>query len=413
MNDQPAEQADVRRGNLSLVLRRIRDAGPRSRARIAAETGLTRATVSSLVADLVTRGLLHEGELRPTGGSGRPGQWYELSDRVYGVGAEISVDYLSVIVLDLSGAVRVNQRRAYDVPRSTPAQTLDAVGALVADAVGAVGGWPSGLGVATPGNVDAGSGRVEYAPTIGWSGVPVVTELTTRLGEQAGPVEVGNDVQLSAIAEYALGVAAGTPHLAYLSGEMGVGAGVVVEQGRLLRGAQGHSGEIGHLPLNPEPAACPCGRRGCWETMVGLGALLRLAADPGDPVHDPERDLEDRLAELHRRAAAGDARTLAALDQIATGLGLGASVLVNMVNPAVLVLGGYFAALGQYLLPGVRRELADRVVAPDAAACRVELSHLGFTAAALGGAYAALQRVLADPTRVPPLGLTRARGPST
>ena len=398
---RPAEQADVRRGNLSLVLRRLRSAGPRSRARLAEETGLTKATVSSLVADLVERGLLREGELPRTGSSGRPGQSYELADRVYGIGAEVSVDYLSVIALDLRGEIRIHRRIGYDVPRAAPGRTLDALAALVRDAVAEAGGWPAGLTVASVGGVDVTTGRVDYAPTIGWHEMPLAKELASRLGEPAYPVEVENDVKLSAIAEYAMGAAAGTPDLAYLSGEMGVGAGVIAG-GRLLRGTRGHSGEIGHLPLNPEPAPCPCGRRSCWETMVGLGALLGLAADPDDPVHDPERDLEDRLAELARRARAGDARTLAALERISAGLGLGASVLINMVNPAVLVLGGYFAVLGEHLLPGVRREIAARVVAPDAGGCRVELSRLGFTAAALGGAHAALDRVLDDPTTVPP-----------
>ena len=129
-----------------------------------------------------------------------------------------------------------------------------------------------------------------------------------------------------------MGSEARTPDLVYLTGEVGVGGGVIVA-GQLLRGAGGLSGEVGHTALGDPDAVCGCGRRGCWETVVGLSALLREAADPDDPVHDPARDLETRLAEIARRADAGDARTLAALQKVGTGLGTGAAVLINLFNP--------------------------------------------------------------------------------
>src|SRR5206468_8082878 len=116
--------------------------------------------------------------------------------------------------------------------------------------------------------------------------------------------------------------------------------------------------------------------------------------------HDPRRDIEERLAELRHRAERGDARTLAALTKIGTALGLGASVLLNMVNPSVLVLGGYFALLGDFLMDGFTRELHAKVLAEDIGGCRVELSALGLAAAGHGGAHLALERVLADPTLV-------------
>ncbi len=195
-----------------------------------------------------------------------------------------------------------------------------------------------------------------------------------------------------------MGSRAGTQHLVYLTGETGVGGGVMVD-GQLLRGAEGFSGEIGHMPLNPGGHLCGCGRRGCWETMVGLAALLRMAAAEDDPVRDPSLDLERRLAMVRDRADRGEPRTLDALKLVGEALGLGASILVNVFNPRVLVLGGYFASLGGYLLDPMLAELHARVIAPDA--CQVVLSTLGFTAAARGGAHVALEAVLDDPTLVP------------
>jgi predicted NBD/HSP70 family sugar kinase len=175
----------------------------------------------------------------------------------------------------------------------------------------------------------------------------------------------------------------------------------VIVAGRLLRGADGLSGEVGHIALGDPEQVCGCGRRGCWETAVGLAGLLRAAADPDDPVHDPERDLEDRLAEVARRAEAGDERTLAALSAVGTALGSGAAVLINLFNPRVVVLGGYFAVLGRFLLEPLTAQLHARVFGPGLAGAHVVLSTLGFTAAVRGGAHLALEAVFDDPTLVP------------
>ena len=397
----PADQAAVRRGNLGLVLRLLRDAGPRSRARIAQETGLNKATVSSLVAELADRGLVSTGEVDRAGAVGRPGLTVHLDGAgVCGIGVELNVDYVAVLALDLRGEVRFERRVALDVPALGAERTLDEVARLVAEALAAVpDAVPVGLTVAVPGLVRSGDGVVTDAPNLGWRDVPVLAGLTARL-DPGCPVRAENDANLSAIAEWARGPEARTPDLVYLTGEVGVGGGLVVD-GRLLRGAAGFSGEVGHTPLGDPAVVCGCGRRGCWETVVGLGALLRAAADPGDPVRDAGRDLESRLAELAARADAGDRRTLDALAAVGAGLGAGAAVLINLVNPQVVLLGGYFAVLGRFLLEPMTAVLRDRVLAADLGGARVVLSTLGFTAAVRGGAHVALEQVFDDPTLVP------------
>jgi predicted NBD/HSP70 family sugar kinase len=397
----PADQAAVRRANLGLVLRHLRDAGPRSRARIAQETGLNKATVSSLVAELADRGLVTTGEVDRGGSVGRPGLTVHLDGTgVCGIGVELNVDYIAVLVLDLRGDLRFEHRVALDVPALGAERTLDEVARLVREGIAAAGGAvPVGITVAVPGLVRSGDGVVPDAPNLGWHDVAVAAGLTARLGPGC-PVRVENDANLSAIAEWAMGPEARTPDLVFLTGEVGVGGGLVVD-GRLLRGTAGFSGEVGHTPLGDPAVACGCGRRGCWETVVGLGALLRAAADPDDPVRDSGRDLETRLAELAARADAGDRRTLDALAMVGTGLGTGAAVLINLVNPQVVLLGGYFAVLGRFLLEPMTAELRDRVFAADLAGARVVLSTLGFTAAVRGGAHVALEQVFDDPTRTP------------
>src|SRR3954470_16062849 len=162
--------------------------------------------------------------------------------------------------------------------------------------------------------------------------------------------------------------------------------------GRLVRGASGLAGELGHMPLDPAGKPCGCGRSGCWETVVGLGALMRAAAGSEDALHDPTLDHAERLLELRRRALAGDHRTLRALYEVGVALGLGIALLVNVFDPAAVVLGGYFAALGDQLLEPLNEELSRRVVAP-VLRCRIALSVLGSSAAARGGAQVALDAV--------------------
>jgi predicted NBD/HSP70 family sugar kinase len=152
--------------------------------------------------------------------------------------------------------------------------------------------------------------------------------------------------------------------------------------------------------VEPQGRRCGCGRVGCWETVVGLRALLDLAADPDDPVRNPALHVDERMTELNRRADLGDTRTLDALAHVAGWLGAGAAVLVNALNPAAIVLSGYYAAVGEHLRPTLEARLRAGVLAPDAGGTRIELSTLGFTASVRGGAGLSLDTVFADPTRV-------------
>ncbi len=409
----------LRRQNLATVLRELRAAGPRSRARIAADTGLNKATVSSLVAELAERGLVRDGEVERDGGVGRPGQTVEIDGRICGLGAEVTVDYLAVLVLDLRGEEMLYTRTPLDVPRLGVERTLDELATAVTAGIAAAGERGrevAGLTVALPGMVETAPGVLRHAPTLGWRDVGVADQLAARLTDRAATadhalgariragiragVHTDNAANLGALAEHTMGALAGVSDLLYITGETGVGGGVIVD-GVLLRGTQGYGGEIGHLPIGDPAQPCGCGQAGCWETSIGLAALLREVADPSDRVADPSVDLEVRLAEIRRRAELGDGRTLRGLRAIGVSLGVGTATLINLFNPRVLMLGGYFAVLGDFFRESLEAELDKRVVLPGRGDCRIELSSLGFTAACRGGAHVALEAVLTDPTSVP------------
>lgn len=407
---RPTDPAAMRRGNLGLVLRQLRDHGGRSRARLAAETGLSKATTSTLVAELASRGLVADGLPERDGGVGRPGLTVALDGRgVCGLGLEVNVDYLSLIAVDLSGEVVRQQTRPIDAARLPVPEVTGHVVRLLSEAIASAradGLQVAGVTLAAPGFVERGSGLVRLAPNLGWRDVPLAEDVARLLGPGAPPVQVENDAKLGGVAEYALAAGSGIEDLLYITGDVGVGGGIMAA-GRILRGANGFAGEIGHMPLDPAMRQCACGRRGCWETMVGLAAFLRLAADRGDVVRDPNRPLEDRLRELHRRAAGGDPRTRSALATVGTGLGTGVSILVDVLNPARVVLGGYFAWFGDELVRPVARLVEQRRLNTTAEVCRVVESTLGLTSAARGAAHYSLERVFQDPTTIP----TRSSGP--
>ena len=181
-----ADQTTVRQTNLGVVLRRIAAAGSCSRAEVAAATGLTRGTVSSLVNELVELELVREtGETAAPRGVGRPGQTLELADVLVGVGLEVNVDYVAVSLEDLTGAVRHEHRAYGDNRGSAPGPVLDRLGAAARDALAVAAREelrPIGVSVAVPGLVEEGSGTVVLAPNLGWHGVPVARELERGSG---------------------------------------------------------------------------------------------------------------------------------------------------------------------------------------------------------------------------------------
>ncbi len=398
----PIDQALVRRRHLSQVLRTAARPGPWSRARIAAETGLTRATVSSLVADLINRRLLREGAVE-RGGLGRPGQLLALDpDHVAFLGVEINVDYLACHVLDLSGAVIASRTVALDVRQLDPTATMRRVGKLVNSLVASLGDRPvQSLHLAIPGMIETTVGRVAYAPNLQWRNVDAVTMLAAEVKLPATRIAADNEANLAALAEYAAGSAAGTTDLVLVTGEVGVGGGVI-SGGGLMRGARGYSGEFGHMALADASYLCGCGRRGCWEAAIGLDAILARVSDPGDPLRDVTQDLPTRLAEVVARADRGDRRTLDGLREVGLLIGRGAAALVNAFNPEVLMFGGTFAALATHVEAPITEALTAHAIAPEAGGCRIAFSTLGFNAAGIGGAQVGIEWVLDNPTSVAP-----------
>lgn len=401
-NSAPVRRVDqraVRRSNLSLVARRIAEAGSLSRAQVAKSTGLNKTTVSSLVAELIERGVLAESGLADGGGVGRPAQILELDDsRLAALGLEINVDYLAVCVCDLRGAVRYRNAVGHDNRESTPALAFGMLAELVAAALAecdALGLTPIGAGISVPGTVEAGTGRLIHAPNLGWDQLDVATCLRDALGDPPFSVEVGNDANLAALGELESGALRGIRHGLLLYGNVGIGGAVIVD-GAIFPGSEGFAGEIGHMPVRPfDGESCRCGGRGCLETVAGQEAIARRVGIPG--VRDETSSPALLVAE---RALAGDPAALRALDEVAEFLGTSIAAAVSLVNPQRVVLAGALGTLAPWLLPGARAAVAQRtMVAPTV--LEIVGSELGSESAIRGGAALVLHNVLSDPTSAP------------
>ncbi|AGZ41799.1 rok family protein [Actinoplanes friuliensis DSM 7358] len=398
---QPADLSDVRMTNLAVVLRYVRTHAPCSRADIAASTGLNKATVSSLVADLLERRLLRETGMAENR-IGRPAAMLTLESRPYAaIGLEVATDHLAVVAVDLTGERLLTWRRAYPGLDGTPGRAEAAVAALAGRVVAKMAAQDRrvlGLTVGVPGQVGA-DGGVRFAPHLGRPDLELHAALERGLRRPDYEVVVDSAANLAALAEHRAGADADTPDLVTLVGDAGVSAGIITG-GRLLRGGRGSAGQVGHLQVDCDGPLCRCGRTGCLEAVAGLPALVRRAL-PDTEDDGPVTDYAPELERIVALAKAGDTRVTEVLADTGRLLGRGVSTLAELLDPQVVVLGGTFATLAPWLLPAVEAEVKSRAAAPGDLGFRVTVSTLHPDAAAVGGAMLALDRLEAGRLPVP------------
>ena len=360
------------------MLRTLRRLGPATRAELAKHTGLAKATVGAIVADLETAGAVAEEGSRP-GARGRPGRPVVLrGERFVGLGLELNVDYVSAVALDLDGQVRLRESRH--------ASATDDLLALAREAreqcVGS-GATVVGTTVALPALVRGDNRTVAWAPNLDLEGPGLADDLAALL--PGGPVRVSNDANCAAYAESHHGAARGAAHALYLTGTVGIGAGIV-QDGELARGGAGFAGEVGHMPVGDSTAICGCGRLGCWEASIGLHAMLAA-------VGMPELETPLRTAQAVADRAASNPGVRAGLTKVGYDVGLGIAMLSSVLDPEVVVLGGYFTPLGDLILEPARRTLDERLASAAQVRPELRLSTLGIEAAALGAAEQSLDPV--------------------
>jgi predicted NBD/HSP70 family sugar kinase len=355
-----------------------------SRGDLARHTQLSRATVSTLVEELVRAGLVEEQAgavapgASPEGGVGRPPLLLSLvSGAAFAVGLDFGHQHIRVALCDLSGEPVVDDFSLAEVDHA-PIESLDLAHELVREALRSAGVASDrllgvGMGLAAPINKE--TGNIEADGILpGWRGIRPDAEMEARLGI---PVALENDANLGALGEKAFGAARGVDDLVYIRLSAGIGAGLILA-GQPYQGFVGVAGEVGHALSDPTGPICRCGNRGCLESVaspVAVAALLERSL--GQPV------TVQRLLEL---VAEGDRGARRAVAEAGEAVGRAVSMLVNVLNPELVVVGGDLAQAGEILLAPITSAIERHSVAPAASAVRVTAGMLGARAEVLGAA---------------------------
>lgn len=405
---EPRRGADhnvMREVNRSLVLALVKEGGPVSRASIARSTTLAKPTVSAIVDELIADGLVRElGPGSTAVSGGRPPILLEFNARSQlVVGAHIGARRTTVAIGDAAGEEVA--RREFPTPTALAAGVAgtavagvapgDALRMVAAEARAAIQSTAlptarlAAVGAVLPGLTDFHTGVCLLAPNLGWRDVPVRDILAAELG---APVYVHNAGQAAAVAENLEGAGGRVGDLALLYAGTGLSAGVLSD-GRVFHGVGGTAGEIGHnaVPGNEEP--CNCGNVGCLETVASGPAIVRAvrrALAAGEPSSLAGLDTFD-ARDVAAAARAGDALAASVIAEIGAHLGLAASWLINAYNPAVVVVGGGLAPIGDLLLDPLRAAVARHALAPALRGVEIRASVLGPDAEVRGAVLLALQ----------------------
>ncbi len=349
-------QEDTRRHHRALLLQRLFREGPASRADLARGTGLTRVTVSELIASMRADGLVEALGAPAESRVGKPPTLVGMAvDASHVVALDLSADDLvTAALVDLAGAVQTRVERPWDGARGQAA--VDLVVALTRDLLTRATRPVLGIGVGSPGVVDA-VGTVLSAPNLGWEQTP----LSTTLREATDlPVFVANDANAAALGEHTFGEADGGGLMVLRVGT-GVGAGPILE-GTLLHGHRAAAGEIGHVVVDPDGADCACGRRGCLETFLAVPRLRRAVEAGGE----------------------------AALEDAGVRLGAALAPVVGTLNLHEVVLSGPLDLLDGPLRSAVERTIRDRTMPVIGDELVVRTSTLGTDVVLAGAAVLVL-----------------------
>lgn len=385
-----ADQFTVRHHNSALILRTLRQHQTLSRAELAAETGLNRSTVSSIVNELIQQHMMEETTFQSER-IGRPGLLLTLNPS-YGctIGIEVNVDYLAATLLDFTYRVIWQARTPLQAGLS-PADVIMNGIAFTQEAMHEAQYRripPLGIGVVLPALIDTHQGTVALGPNLGWQNVPVLKHWQAQFDL---PVLVENDANAAAMAEHYLGNARTIENFVLITGGVGIGGGIMVD-GKLLRGQNGYAAEIGHMVVEPDGRICGCGSRGCLETVIGNNNIIeetrQLLHNNGE---QPSRFTVESIETLSfddivQAGLDNDPICQGQLHKIAYHLGLVVSQLGSLFNPEMIIIGGYSHSFLKFLIPEIKTLAQKHSMKTNNPPLNIQASHFGINSSVIGAA---------------------------
>jgi glucokinase-like ROK family protein len=386
-----ADVRAMREFNLLLVLNCIREHGPLPRVAIARRTGLSRPTVSSLMETLLREGLVREGELLNSSAVGgrRAVEVHFNASAGYALGVDVGRTHLTLLLTDLAAEIQARHSEPFDASQGAEACLPLLITRLRAFVEAADTRWDQivGVGVGFPGPIDSTRKQLVAPPRLpGWDRVALNEPLQRALGV---PIFLDNDANMGTLGESRYGSGHGVENMAYIKLGTGIGGGMIMN-GAIYRGG-GSAGEIGHVTIDADGPECACGNRGCLEALAGAGAIVE------DASRGASKAACD-IADVVQAALEGDPQCRAAMERAGEYIGVAVADVINLCNPALILIDGGVSRAGELLLGPLRRTAAARSLPIAWASTTIQLAQLGDNAIALGAVSTVLDATFGGPS---------------
>lgn len=390
-----ATSRDLKRSNRSHLLNLLYFNEPTTRLDLSQMSGLSPATVTKIVSELISENIVIETGVEDSQG-GRPRTTLQI-DPYYGYffGVDVGETHIYVELFDIKlnsiGDIKYALTSSEIMPQDIVRMIVDGVRSLQRGS-----NIPDdkvlGVGIGVPGVVDRAGGVSIFAPNWGWRNVSLLDLVQTQLHL---PILLDNGAQAMALAEMWFGAGKGINNLVVLLVGTGIGSGVITD-GKLYRGVSNSAGEWGHTCIAMNGRPCRCGSRGCIEAYAGAPAIIEQIRerDPHSSLlhHGSQIEILRALGTAARR---GDPLAVSMLDEVGATLGTGIGNLINLFNPQLIVLGGWAGTLlGADLLPRIQTIVGQVALDQPLANTSIRVSALGWDAVSLGAATLALQAFL-------------------
>lgn len=364
----------VKEINKSIVFKTIKNKGPVSRAQVSKETGLNKATVSTMVSELIKESFVDEiGEGQSSGGR-KPVMLYFNHRAGYSIGIDLGVNYLLGVLTDLSG--NMIEKRLDKLETTAFQDVIEKIYLLIEWLMGKAPDSPYGIvgiGIGVPGQVDQDD-TILFAPNLKWTNVNLKQLIEDKYHI---PTRIENEANAGAHGEQLYGAGKNILNQVYISIGIGIGTGIIIK-GDLYKGASGISGEMGHFTIDANGKKCSCGSRGCWELYASESALLAQASRLTIATNDMDVDF------LLEEARKGNTEVVQILTRLGENIGIGITNIINTFNPEVIIIGNRIAQFKNWITNPIEHILDERLSIYHKANTEIRFSELRNNSTALG-----------------------------